>query len=771
MTFALGSTGAVTLVVQVLLLRELLTSWHGNEMSFGVVLSLWLITGGLGAAAFGVVFRKYRAAQDASRPGLQPHPALIATLLLVLGALSPVTLFVARFARVAMGLQATELVGFTPLVVASLISVLPFTAPAGFLFALATSVLSDLTRRSREAGGRVYVAEAAGAAVSGLLVSLVLLPRSNPIAISLLATVLCCVSGAVLLVASSRRQGRPPFVTLSVAAALGAAAVIVAIGLSGRLDDLSVAVRWRELGFQSQTNSKYGRIVATSMGSQDTVYENGVLAASSPDRLRAEEIVHLPMLEHADPGAVLLLGGGLGGAVGEILKHPGVRSVDYVELDPEIIRVARRSFGEAMLEGLDDPRVRVHFGDARFFVKRTSSRYDVVIVGVPDPETAQLNRFYTLEAMEELRRILTDRGVVGLSISSTENYVSDEQARLLACLSATVKRALPHLVMLPGDPCHIIASRSPDYLTRDADVLIDRVRRRDLDVVYIRDYYLSDRLNQERTEELDRAVAGVPATINSDLTPIGYYLDLVVWQKQFAGGSSLLARAPRFINGTTVAAAAVLVLLALGLPALSTHRPRRSLARGVFAAVLVVGATEISLELAALLAFQSIYGYVYHQLAIIVAGFMAGLAAGGWLGVALVRRGAGLVLFAALQACVALVPLTLGWALREVAGLPPSSLASWAYYFPALVVGSALLAGVQFPLAVRLLAASPEETGRTAGRLYAADLAGAALGAPLSAVFLLPLLGVWGTMLALFGVNIALVPCLLLPAIRSRRGL
>ncbi len=189
----------------------------------------------------------------------------------------------------------------------------------------------------------------------------------------------------------------------------------------------------------SETHSRYGLIVAAERGSQKSVFENGVLVASVPDRLAAEEAVHLAMLEHPRPADVLLLGGTLGGAVTEILKHPTVAASTAWSLDPALVGAAERAFGDAMTGALRDPRVSVHYADARFFVKRTSGRYDVVIVNIPDPTTAQANRFYTTEFAGEVASVLARGGVAAFSVSSAEEYVGPELATLLACVRRSLE--------------------------------------------------------------------------------------------------------------------------------------------------------------------------------------------------------------------------------------------------------------------------------------------------------------------------------------------
>jgi spermidine synthase len=420
-----------------------------------------------------------------------------------------------------------------------------------------------------------------------------------------------------------------------------------------------------------------------------------------------------------------------------------------------------------MTGGFGDPRVSVHYADARFFVKRAKSRYDVVIVGVPDPTTAQLNRFYTAEFMEEAGRVLGDDGVIGLAVQSAENYIGPELAAYLSCLEETARSVFDAVVVLPGDPCHIVATRSGTALTRDPRELSARVRERSLEVAFVRDYYLLDRLSGDRTALLDAALDGATARVNADLSPAAYYLSMVLWNRQFSGVPRLLLAAPELLTVRGALVASLVLAALLAAPALAARRGAPG-SPAVVAAVTIVGATEMSLEITALLAFQSIYGYVYHQLALIVAAFMAGLALGGWLGTRAASRGAGAGAFTVLQLFITMVPLALAFALVRMARLPPNALRAWAGLFPLVVVGAALLAGLQFPLAARLVSRGRSDVGAVGGRLYGADLLGAAVGAIGTAVFLLPIMGTVGAMRALSMMNAAVLVSLVLALARSR---
>lgn len=97
-----------------------------------------------------------------------------------------------------------------------------------------------------------------------------------------------------------------------------------------------------------------------------------------------EMIAHVPMLVHPNPSRVLVIGGGDGGTIREILKHPEVREVHLCEIDPEVI-VACRKLLPSLASSFDDPRVQVFAEDGAKFVKKHPGKYDVIIVDSTDP--------------------------------------------------------------------------------------------------------------------------------------------------------------------------------------------------------------------------------------------------------------------------------------------------------------------------------------------------------------------------------------------------
>ena len=143
-------------------------------------------------------------------------------------------------------------------------------------------------------------------------------------------------------------------------------------------------------------------------GPTDTrLFLNGDLQFSSIDEYRYHEALVHPVL--AGPrDRVLVLGGGDGLALREVLRYPDVREVVEVELDPAVLRLAREDPRLTDLNGhsLDDPRVRVVATDAFAWLRETEERFDAVIVDMPDPDSTATAKLYSTEFYLLARRAL-----------------------------------------------------------------------------------------------------------------------------------------------------------------------------------------------------------------------------------------------------------------------------------------------------------------------------------------------------------------------------
>ena len=169
-------------------------------------------------------------------------------------------------------------------------------------------------------------------------------------------------------------------------------------------------------------DTPYQRIVITRGTAGFQLFLNGNLQFSSTDEYRYHEaLVHPAMLLSNKPRRVLVLGGGDGLAIREILKYPSVERITLVDLDPEMTKLSSRFPLLAELNGraFDDPRVQVVNEDAFIWVEETKEpAYDAAIIDFPDPNTFALGKLYTTRFYRLLRSRLTENAAVSVQSTS-----------------------------------------------------------------------------------------------------------------------------------------------------------------------------------------------------------------------------------------------------------------------------------------------------------------------------------------------------------------
>lgn len=167
--------------------------------------------------------------------------------------------------------------------------------------------------------------------------------------------------------------------------------------------------------------SKYQHIVMTKEQGDLRLYLNGGLQFSSSDEYRYHETLVIPPMELAKRhDRILILGGGDGLAVREVLKYDTAELITLVDLDPRIVQLARENYQltELNQHSLSNPRVTVVSGDAFRFMEEAQGFYDVIIVDLPDPNNESLNKLYTKEFYSLLRNHLQVDGAMMVQATS-----------------------------------------------------------------------------------------------------------------------------------------------------------------------------------------------------------------------------------------------------------------------------------------------------------------------------------------------------------------
>ncbi len=770
--------GLASQVVQIVMLRELLMLFHGNELSIGVILAAWMAWVGAGSMLGAAL------AERTDRPLLAM--AWIAAALLPVLALS---LMMIRGLRGFFDVVPGAYLSLNDIALGSFLGLAPVCLLLGMQFVLLAKLWRQRDRSIDTTGaGNTYIGEAMGSILGGVLFTFVLVHQLNAlqtvIVIGMLVA-LCVIWSGRSQALFSGQIDRGARWLMMVALVLGAGA----LALSEHLDRWGMALYWQQLAPDHQLlethQSKYGNIAVAVREDQFSFFRSGHLMFSTagpdspPTGLEAQEaavLAHMAMAHHPAPRRVLLIGGGLRGTLAELVRHP-LESIDYVELDPVLTEAARPHLPAHTLAALADPRVRLIHADGRLFVRSTDRRYDLIIVDVPDPTTAVLNRYYTREFFSQAHALLDAQGIFVIGMVSTPGLRGQAIANRNASIFHTLDSVFEQVRAIGDHSLVLIAGDASASVMADIATLRQRHSANDIDSPAFRpghfdlllEYSQLNRINWQlrhhgrgpeahlsapppapfRPPPVAEQLALVDTLepiasrffINSDFRPIGYFHTLMVWAELTRGERSLLLPGLLELGAAWIIVPVLVVLLivlALRLLAAGQGRPRdRSFAVGV--AVFTTGLSTMSLQIALLFSFQSLYGFIYEMVGLIVAIFMAGLATGTLLTHRFVRDRANPDILAAVQLTIAVFSVLIGISLPAIAAIP--SIHAIFFLFSCLTFISGVLNGFDFPLATESFRALNRRAERSTGQVYSIELLGACLGAALASAVIAPIMG------------------------------
>ncbi|SEC88626.1 spermidine synthase [Tenacibaculum sp. MAR_2009_124] len=186
--------------------------------------------------------------------------------------------------------------------------------------------------------------------------------------------------------------------------------------------------------------SKYQKIVLTEWKNEHWLYLNGNLQFCSIDeKMYHEPLVHPIMQVHPHPQKVLILGGGDGCAVRELLKYPSVDKIDMVDLDPNMTSLGKE---HAVLININEgsmssDKLTIYNKDAYIHLEQDNeSFYDIIIIDLPDPRSVELGRLYSHEFYSLCYRKLRSNGLI-ITQSGSPYYAT----KAFQCINLTLQSA------------------------------------------------------------------------------------------------------------------------------------------------------------------------------------------------------------------------------------------------------------------------------------------------------------------------------------------
>ncbi|MFW6132197.1 MAG: spermidine synthase, partial [Candidatus Aminicenantaceae bacterium] len=574
--------GFLALSFQILLLREFSVHFYGNEISYGLILASWLLWGGIGSA----VALKFK-------PSTIKIPWIYNAIILIF----PLCLLVIRFSHMILGISPVEITGILPIFLFSFFISSFINFPLGLLFVFNIHYQKgNLTK--------VYILESMGSAVSGLIVYFLLIPTFSNWQI----TAIIGIFSSIVVFICFRNKKNVFLLIISV----------VYLLCFCIFDFPTQKLYWKPFNLVYSQDSPYGRIQIIKTKKQISLYNNSSIMYSYPNPEDSEEAVHFALLQNPQADKVLLMGGGISGGIKQILKYPEAE-IDYVELDPEIIRSSMKFLPDKETKDLSNNRVHAYFKDGRDFLQHADKKYNIIILNLPEPTSTQINRFYTREFFKIARKKLKKGGIFSFRVPSAENYISKDLQNFLSSLYFTLKKEFPFIKVIPGSTNIFIASSSPVNISYD--YLTERMNYLDIKNKYIIPQLLSARLDPFRIELTNSKIVNGTKKINTDLTPISYFFNSVLWSTQFKGlENKILSFFSKLPSFWILDFPLILFLIFLFL---FLFKKRNSFYYLIPLAIL--GFTSIIVEIFIIIIFQSYHGYLYEKIALLLTSFMSGL--------------------------------------------------------------------------------------------------------------------------------------------------
>ncbi len=746
--FSLLVLGFSGIVAQTVLIRESLIIYGGNELSIGMIIGSWVIWEALGAYAGGRLALK--------GAGIQ-HCLIAANILFIL--FFPATVIAIRTLKIMIGLPPEMSLSITSIFASSLVIFLPCAFMHGFSFTASCLIYENVNASGGTKAARGYFFEMAGTVIGGLVVSYILITRVHSIRIACLVLGIMSLACFVLSVTGIGGD-RPRRVPAAVSLVLGVAAVICTVfGIDNFIEARSIDAQWHGRAIVSYENSAYQNIVVTKEQEQYTFFTDGIPAATlpTPDIVRVEEIVHIPGLAHGSPKDVLIIHGGLGGVINEMLKYPVLRHIDYVEIDPAYLAAIAHFPSPIVRSELNDKRVSVHYNDGRRFVKETPGRYDIVLCGIPAPRTLQANRFFTSEFFHEIKNILKPDGIFVFTLPGSLAYYDRELKDMNASMLLTAGAVFRNIAIVPGEENIFMASPSKTAVDLSAPHMDKRLKGYALPLKLISLPHLSYRLDPERTQWFRSAIKDSRAKANHDLAPMGLYY-AIAFDNALHDPSlkSIFTALEKY-------GLSLFLIMSAGLTAAGFVLRGRHGPVPVCFVTLTTGFSVMVLELLLIFIYQVRSGYVFHEIGMLITMLMTGMAGGALSAGTFSRKlrspsRALMAAEAAIAAVCLIVPaiFLLTGVFQKLDHLSLSSL------FLVLLFISGFFAGVEFPIAVEVYRNMRPQRAAV-GPIYGIDLVGGFFGGITGGFFLFPLMGLVKTCIFLFAVKVCCILMLLSP--------
>ena len=671
---------------QVLLLREMISSFNGDELFIGTALFGWLISVAVGAGLGGRGKRR-----------ITPVVLFLAGLILL-----PVMIVAARLCPLLITEVAGEVIPFSLAAIFSIVLMIPVGIVSGWLF----PVITGEGHRPSASIVKVYLFEGIGAFAGGVIIALLIGVVYSTLAMALVLGII------VLLIYFFR-----PRVGVLLSYLLLAVFALIAVWHFGPdLDYFLEKARYKSYQVEKSFDTPYGHQTILFKDNAFALLTDNTVEATFPDLSRSENLLIPPFLYKPYAKNVLFIGRA---EFGIMQLADSLSNVKLMAVDP------RKSLS-AVLDRLVPDRSRiVRFDDdplAFFSHHSVLNKYDIIILNPGEPDNYKNGRLLTEQYLMTVKTSLKNGGILYFpSFYDTDRYISQEKKELLSVISNSLNRVFERVVVWPGEMTLFFAS-DDSLLAGGIESVMAMTDSLSYAPQYINRVYLADRLDNLKVERLNDAVQSA-SLVNSIDKPILPYYQAILRSR--TGGIDQILIPFLFKKAAVIVIISVMILIFF-LISVTARQRRRTFALFLY---FVAGIVSLSLELISFYVFQSSLGSLYSEMAVLVGAFMLGLAIGAYSSLRMEREHLEFPALLLLLMAALLFLITH----NNISGL------AILFYHICFLFTMALATGSLFVAATgRYYFGKP---GANRGVGYAFELIGSAIGALVSTSMLLPIIG------------------------------
>lgn len=337
------------------------------------------------------------------------------------------------------GFSAPLLLTVFPMAASFRIILYSIVSLTGILVGLEIPLLMRILRDKvefKELVSRVFTFDYIGALLASLVFPLLLVPHLGLIRTSLFFGIMNIAVGWYL--AHYFRKELKQANILKASAVLLLFAELACFVFADRLLTWSESLSYNDNIIYSKS-TPYQRITLTRNKREMRLFLNGNLQFSSLDEYRYHEaLVHPAMSSVQEPKKILVLGGGDGLAVREILRYPSVTQITLVDLDPAMTKLfsSQETLVKLNQSALKNSLLKIYNEDAFVWLRNQQEQFDVVIIDFPDPSNFSIGKLYSTTFYVQLKKALKPEGIA--VIQSTSPFVAPKS---FWCIDATLQYA------------------------------------------------------------------------------------------------------------------------------------------------------------------------------------------------------------------------------------------------------------------------------------------------------------------------------------------